>query len=1395
MGAAPNEDGPGEAAAITEVGDVPSPDDAASRTVMVTGDTAPPPLGDGSAPPAPAEGAVGEARGRRRKPRTSMVFAATAVGEPEQDTFAEAGPDGSAPRPRAKEPEVELEVGLELGGRYRVLSLLGRGGMGSVYAVQDADLEEVVALKLLHAQLAHDPEYRQRLRGEVRLARRVSHPNVCRVHDLGQHEDLVFVTMELVPGRSLREVLTDIRAGRAAPMDLAQIVDLVGQVCAALAAAHRAGVVHRDVKPDNIVVTDGRAVLTDFGVASLSADGGARIVAGTPAYIAPEVLRGEPFDHKVDVYAVAVVAYELLTGRTPVAAKSLDLATKAAFERPPYPPLPPEFATPSVRAAMDRVLARALASDPVMRTAAIERLAEALAQAARGAPTTTTSMPIAAFAGGEAPSLAQTQSGSIRRPELRVATALVYQGDSAPSPSVPGVTSTSPGEAWERVVVDAGGTPVRVTASDLVAVFGVPQALGDDAERAARAALTLVERFGGKAGLDTTRVLLRPGAGELVSLDAAATALALASRERSGGVLASPAAARQLAARFEIETLRAHDPPARRITGIRAGGSDAAGTIRTNELAELDARLERCFRERTPAFVEVRGAAGLGKTRLRDALVAAVSRRREVEWLGASGSPVGEPAPLELVRGASADWLAAATADGGDHRSVLAGARRWVEARANRRPVAIVVDDAQWLDDTSRDVLAHLRAELDDLPVAIVTFVRVDDAAAAAPPPPEIALIPLAPLDDATALALARQCAPTASAETLASVVARAAGNPFFVEELAREVGDRAAANATTVQPLPASVEAMLQTRLDRLGDHASAVVRVAAVMGRTFWRDSLTAALDALAATAPTGRNTGELPAALLQAARAVADDGADAETTMDEALAELERAGLIAAVAPATFADDRYQFTQALVRDVAYASVPPRDRRRVHGQLAGWLEQHAERADRGADSDVLMMIAYHREQAGDTELAAAAYRTAGLRCLELFAYREAVVALRWATALAKDAPPMLWERLGDALSEVDSTMETETAYQRAYYGTDEDDAPTRARLLQQLATAAARRGDTNLAIERFRAGLALAAPGGEDDARHAVPLAPWAGADPRTAAALYAGLGWVLGYLLGAGAGHDDEALAACERGVALLEGTPHRRELAHALSRLGGCYMRATRFRDQLKCNQRNLGIGQELADLKMQLTARINLGVVFGVLGDIPAALEHTERAVALAQRLGATASAGIAASNLAGLLLEAGRLDEAADQLDDAIDLLERADARSVFCETHLFSARLAAARGDLAAAIRHADRSLALGVELGAGLEQGIALRVLAQLHARAGRPDDALRDLAAAADQIGGLDAFEAARTDAARARVLARAGDAAGAAAARAAARARFTAFGAQRELAVLDDDDEVR
>jgi serine/threonine-protein kinase len=247
-------------------------------------------------------------------------------------------------------------------GRYDVLALLGAGGMGAVYRVRDRELDELVALKVLRSELGG--HVLERFRHEVKLARRVTHPNVARIYELGHSDGITYCTMELVDGESL---LARLQRG---PVPIDETIAIVRAVCDGLGAAHAAGVIHRDIKPDNILLArDGRTVVADFGVAS--AREASHDTSGTPEYMAPEQALGEPPTPATDIYALGVVLAELVLGRrmfsgptTPMLLAKHELACVDVGATDP-----PELAA---------VIARATARDPADRTASASELADAL---------------------------------------------------------------------------------------------------------------------------------------------------------------------------------------------------------------------------------------------------------------------------------------------------------------------------------------------------------------------------------------------------------------------------------------------------------------------------------------------------------------------------------------------------------------------------------------------------------------------------------------------------------------------------------------------------------------------------------------------------------------------------------------------------------------------------------------------------------------------------------------------------------------------------------------------------------------------------------------------------------------------------------------------------------
>jgi len=263
-------------------------------------------------------------------------------------------------------------AGTLLGGRYRIIGLLGRGGMGEVYRATDMMLGQSVALKFLPVEASSNPRLLERFHGEVRVARQVSHPNVCRVYDIGEIEGMPFISMEYVDGEDLAGLLT--RIGRL-PSDKA--LETARKLCAGLAAAHERGVIHRDLKPQNIMMNKrGEVVIMDFGLAAIADQlSGDEVRNGTPAYMAPEQLKGSEVTAKSDIYSLGLVLYEIFTGKKPFDARNV----RQLIEMQESIHLPSMTSTAAdVDPMVEKVIRRCLDPDPAKRPATALLVAMAL---------------------------------------------------------------------------------------------------------------------------------------------------------------------------------------------------------------------------------------------------------------------------------------------------------------------------------------------------------------------------------------------------------------------------------------------------------------------------------------------------------------------------------------------------------------------------------------------------------------------------------------------------------------------------------------------------------------------------------------------------------------------------------------------------------------------------------------------------------------------------------------------------------------------------------------------------------------------------------------------------------------------------------------------------------
>src|SRR5881394_1887936 len=263
--------------------------------------------------------------------------------------------------------------------RYVIRRRLGSGGMADVYLAEDQELGRRVALKLLNERHAGDEQFVERFRREAKNAAGLSHANIVSIYDRGRAEGTYYIAMEYLDGRTLKELLV-----RNGPTPIPIAIDYARQILGALSFAHRNGIIHRDIKPHNIVVGgDGRLKVTDFGIARSGASQmtEAGSIVGTAQYLSPEQARGAPVDPRSDLYSLGVVVYEMLTGKVPFTG---DTPVEIAMKHLSQVPKPPSEWREEVPHDLDAVVMRALAKDPEQRYGSAEEMDADLARVARG---------------------------------------------------------------------------------------------------------------------------------------------------------------------------------------------------------------------------------------------------------------------------------------------------------------------------------------------------------------------------------------------------------------------------------------------------------------------------------------------------------------------------------------------------------------------------------------------------------------------------------------------------------------------------------------------------------------------------------------------------------------------------------------------------------------------------------------------------------------------------------------------------------------------------------------------------------------------------------------------------------------------------------------------------
>lgn len=814
--------------------------------------------------------------------------------------------------------------------------------MGVVYRASSEASGQLIALKVLAPELAGDERYRQRFRREMRVAASLRHPNVVAVRDADEHEGLLFLAMDFIPGTDLERLLR-----QSGAIDAERGTELLTQVASGLDAAHARGLVHRDVKPGNILIARSdaveRAYVTDFGLAkrfdrdaSITAITKTGVVLGSVDYMSPEQITGRRTDGRADIYALGCVYFEMLTGSVPYGHGESLMATMYAHVHEP----PPSLRGPlgERHPLLAAVIRRATAKDPDDRYFSAGEFADDAGDALYG-PRRRTSSP-----------------RGTRRVVSVLWCGLTVPSETAPYELMGDIVERSLAEV-HAAIARHGGIAETSATNEVVGVFGISRARADDALRAVRAGVEIGERLQALAGdgrvslrarvaVDTGRVL---GAGSQNitaaggPVDAAARLQMLA---RAGEVLLTAETLQLVRSAVEVEPLEpaalavGSDPvPVFRLERLDPTAPGLARRLdidfvgRERELRLLREAWGRAVEERGCHLVTVLGEAGVGKSRLIGELLdevgdaGCVLRGRCLpygegitfwpltEALTALGD-IGQPV-IDRLRGGGV----------ATPQELFLAVRQLLEAIAVERPTILHVDDLQWAEPMLLDLLDYVADVSRVAPILVLCAARLE-------------LLDLRPgwgggkLNATTALLgplgagdserLLDGLSSELDPDMRAQVLRASGGNPLFLDEmvaLAREAGSVA---------VPATINALLAERLERLTGQEREILECAAVEGEVFHRR----AVETLIGEGSAG--------------------------AVDSGLASLVRKELIRPHAASPGAEGGFRFRHLLLRDAAYDALPDQTRARLHQGFAGWLEQ-----DGGGMAELDEIAGWHLEQA----------------------------------------------------------------------------------------------------------------------------------------------------------------------------------------------------------------------------------------------------------------------------------------------------------------------------------------------------------------------------------------------------------------------------------------------
>jgi class 3 adenylate cyclase/tetratricopeptide (TPR) repeat protein/predicted Ser/Thr protein kinase len=918
-------------------------------------------------------------------------------------------------------------LGEELAG-YRVESRIGRGGMGVVYRAEDIRLGRRVALKILAPELAADARYRERFLQESRHAASLDHPNVVPVFEAGEDAGALFIAMRYIEGPDLGTLLE-----RNGVLDPFEALEILGQAARALDAAHERGLLHRDVKPGNILVADGpHTYLTDFGLSRLvgAASVSSGRFIGTVDYVAPEQVEGATVGPEADVYALGAVLVECLTGATPYAHDS-QLAVLWAHIQDDPPSV--SSRRPELPVALDAVVARALAKKPEARFARCGDLVDAARRAVAE----------------DIPPLAIRRPPGLTRKTVTVLFANLATSHADAEPLDPESLSRAKGHCLTEIstVLERHGAAIqKLPGHGLLGVFSLPMVREDDALRALRAAVELRERvalaareleetaavrIAARVGVDTGEVVTSgsdAGAGDLEG-EPLERGARLEETAAPSEILLGEATHELVADRVVVEQLlRGPDEglqPGWRVVALLpeppalTAGPATAMIGRERELDELRRAFAEAVETRSCRLVTVLGPAGIGKSRLASALAGSLEDRATVlagrclsYGEGITYWPVGEMvraiagggdplAALNRLLGSDDDGTAAtelvAAAVGlsgapGAGDETFWAIRRLFEALARSRPLVIVLEDAHWAEPTLLDLVDHVLRQTRAAPLLVVCLGRPEllDTRPELGRLPGSTMLELQPLTRAESSLLLEQlhtgdALPPELAARLAEV---AEGNPLFLEQLLAMTSEDAPGAPRLT--LPPAIQALLAARLDRLPVDERHVIECAAIEGLVFHLGPLTELCE--------GIGGGALSRHLLA----------------------LMRKGLVRPERSDVPGDEALRFQHALIREAAYQGIAKEWRAELHEQFGAFLERTRAHAQTALELEEI--VGYHLEQAVRSRREAGIARESDRDLAEQASARLAAAGRRALARIDLPAAINLLERAA-ALLPVDST------------------------------------------------------------------------------------------------------------------------------------------------------------------------------------------------------------------------------------------------------------------------------------------------------------------------------------------------------------------------------------